>query len=47
MHALPSFTEPSEVVQCLPIKEAVCEKLIFPERMDRNPTDSQENAPVE
>ncbi|KAG3258806.1 TIP41-like protein isoform X3 [Ictidomys tridecemlineatus] len=48
MHVPPSlFTEPNEISQYLPIKEAVCEKLIFPERMDPNPADSQECTPVE
>ncbi|XP_046286153.1 TIP41-like protein isoform X4 [Marmota monax] len=48
MHVPPSlFTEPNEISQYLPIKEAVCEKLVFPERMDPNPADSQECTPVE
>ncbi|VTJ75967.1 Hypothetical predicted protein [Marmota monax] len=48
MHVPPSlFTEPNEISQCLPIKEAVSEKLVFPERMDPNPADSQECTPVE
>ncbi|XP_054567478.1 TIP41-like protein isoform X3 [Eptesicus fuscus] len=48
MHVPPSlFTEPNEMSQYLPIKETVCEKLIFPERIDQNPSDSQANAPVE
>ncbi|CAO2637546.1 TIP41-like protein, partial [Lemmus lemmus] len=47
MHVPPSlFTEPNEISQYLPIKEAVCEKLIFPERIDPNPADSQ-NTPSE
>ena len=47
-HVPPSlFTEPNEVAQYLPFKEAVCEKLVFPERIDQNPTDFQENEPVE
>lgn len=42
MHVPPSlFTEPNEISQYLPIKEAVCEKLVFPERIDPNPVDSQ------
>ncbi|ELW67247.1 T-box transcription factor TBX19 [Tupaia chinensis] len=46
-HVPPSlFTEPNEISQYLPIKEAVCEKLLFPERIDLNPTDLQENAPA-
>ncbi|XP_033283925.1 TIP41-like protein isoform X3 [Orcinus orca] len=48
MHVSPSlFTEPNEISQYLPIKEAVCEKLIFPERIDPNPADSKECTPVE
>uniref|UniRef100_A0A8C9Q4Z3 TIP41-like protein n=1 Tax=Spermophilus dauricus TaxID=99837 RepID=A0A8C9Q4Z3_SPEDA len=48
MHVPPSlFTEPNEISQYLPIKEAVCEQLIFPERMDPNTADSQECTPVE
>nr|KAF6291863.1 TOR signaling pathway regulator [Myotis myotis] len=48
MHVPPSlFTEPNEMSQHLPIKERVCEKLLFPEKIDQNPTDSQANAPVE
>ncbi|XP_048968304.1 TIP41-like protein isoform X1 [Canis lupus baileyi] len=48
MHVSPSlFTEPNEISQYLPIKEAVCEKLLFPERIDPNPADSQESRPVE
>ncbi|XP_006735717.2 TIP41-like protein [Leptonychotes weddellii] len=48
MHVSPSlFTEPNEISQYLPIKEAVCEKLLFPERIDLNPADSQESTPVE
>ncbi|EDM09332.1 TIP41, TOR signalling pathway regulator-like (S. cerevisiae) (predicted), isoform CRA_b [Rattus norvegicus] len=47
MHVPPSlFTEPNEISQYLPIKEAVCEKLVFPERIDPNPVDS-ESAPSE
>ncbi|XP_037023345.1 TIP41-like protein isoform X2 [Artibeus jamaicensis] len=47
-HVPPAFfTEPNEVAQYLPIKEAVSEKLVFPERIDHNPEGSQENAPVE
>ncbi|XP_031243712.1 TIP41-like protein isoform X2 [Mastomys coucha] len=47
MHVPPSlFTEPNEISQYLPIKEAVCEKLEFPERIDPNPVDSQ-NMPSE
>ncbi|XP_008065789.1 TIP41-like protein isoform X1 [Carlito syrichta] len=48
MHVSPSlFTEPNEISQYLPIKEAVCEKLIFPERIDPDPADSQGSTPVE
>ncbi|XP_057583431.1 TIP41-like protein isoform X3 [Hippopotamus amphibius kiboko] len=48
MHVSPSlFTEPNEISQYLPIKEAVCEKLVFPERIDPNPADSKERTPVE
>ncbi|XP_020767303.1 TIP41-like protein isoform X3 [Muntiacus reevesi] len=48
MHVSPSlFTEPNEISQYLPIKEAVCEKLIFPERIDPHPADSKECTPVE
>uniref|UniRef100_A0A8C6WAB3 TIP41-like protein n=1 Tax=Nannospalax galili TaxID=1026970 RepID=A0A8C6WAB3_NANGA len=48
MHVPPSlFTEPNEISQYLPIKEAVCEKLVFPERIDLNPVDSQESIPAE
>ncbi|KAM9691818.1 TIP41-like protein isoform 3-T3 [Dama dama] len=48
MHVSPSlFTEPNEISQYLPIKEAVCEKLIFPERIDPRPADSKECTPVE
>ncbi|XP_009435584.1 TIP41-like protein isoform X2 [Pan paniscus] len=48
MHVPPSlFTEPNEISQYLPIKEAVCEKLIFPERIDPNPADSQKSTQVE
>ena len=48
LHVPPSlFTEPNEVSQYLPIKEAVCEKLIFPERMDANPAGLQGSSPVE
>lgn len=47
-HVSPSlFTEPNEISQYLPIKEAVCEKLLFPERIDLNPADSRESTPVE
>ncbi|XP_036058637.1 TIP41-like protein isoform X2 [Onychomys torridus] len=47
MHVPPSlFTEPNEISQYLPVKEAVCEKLVFPERIDPNPADSQ-NTPSE
>lgn len=46
MHLPPSFMEPSEVAQYLLIKEAVCEKLVFPERTDHTPH-SPKNAPVE
>ena len=41
------FTEPNKVAQYLPIKGAVCEKLIFPERIDQNFTDSKENIPMQ
>uniref|UniRef100_A0A8C6W4X3 TIP41-like protein n=1 Tax=Nannospalax galili TaxID=1026970 RepID=A0A8C6W4X3_NANGA len=41
------FTEPNEIPQYLPIKEAVCKKLVFPERIDPNPADSQESTPAE
>ncbi|XP_036129069.1 TIP41-like protein isoform X1 [Molossus molossus] len=41
------FTEPNEISQHLPIKEAVCEKLLFPERMDQNTANLQADAPVE
>ncbi|KAM7230034.1 hypothetical protein CapIbe_018751 [Capra ibex] len=48
MHVSPSFfREPNEISQYLPIKEAVCEKLIFPERIDPNPAGSKECTPVE
>lgn len=48
MHVSPPlFMDPNEISQYLPIKEAVCEKLIFPDRIDHNSTDSQENTPVE
>ncbi|XP_043732942.1 TIP41-like protein isoform X3 [Cervus elaphus] len=48
MHVSPSlFTEPNEISQYLPIKEAVCEKLMFPERIDPRPADSKECTPVE
>ncbi|XP_043305771.1 TIP41-like protein isoform X3 [Cervus canadensis] len=48
MHVSPSlFTEPNEISQYLPIKEAVCEKLMFPERLDPRPADSKECTPVE
>lgn len=48
IHVSPSFfMESNEISYYLPIKEAVCEKLIFPERIDHNSTDSQENASVE
>ena len=47
-HVLPSFfTEPSKVARNVPTKEAVCEKLLFLGRIRHNPTDSQENTPVE
>uniref|UniRef100_F6YE97 TIP41-like protein n=1 Tax=Equus caballus TaxID=9796 RepID=F6YE97_HORSE len=51
-HVSPSlFTEPNEISQYLPIKEAVCEKLVFPERIperiDSNPADSQDSTPME
>ncbi|KAG8515800.1 TIP41-like protein [Galemys pyrenaicus] len=47
IHVSPSlFTEPNEISQYLPIKEVVCEKLLFPERIDSNPADSQESTPV-
>lgn len=48
MHVSPPlFMEPNEIPRYLPIKEAVCEKLIFPDRIDHNSTDSQENTAVE
>uniref|UniRef100_A0A8C5LD25 TIP41-like protein n=1 Tax=Jaculus jaculus TaxID=51337 RepID=A0A8C5LD25_JACJA len=48
MHVPPSlFTEPNEISQYLPIKEAVYEKLIFPERLDSKPGDSQESKAME
>lgn len=48
MHVPPSFfTEPNEISQYLPIKKAVCEKLVFPEKVDPDPTESQESRPVE
>nr|XP_036874745.1 TIP41-like protein [Manis javanica] len=48
LHVPPSlFTEPNEVSQYLWIKEAVCEKLIFLERMDANPAGLQGSSPVE
>ena len=47
MHVSPSlFREPNEISQYLPIKEAVCETLIFPERI-LNPAGSKECTPVE
>uniref|UniRef100_A0A2K6ESC9 TIP41-like protein n=1 Tax=Propithecus coquereli TaxID=379532 RepID=A0A2K6ESC9_PROCO len=46
-HVPPSlFTEPNEISQYLPIKEAVCEKLIFPEKINPNPENSQESIPA-
>uniref|UniRef100_A0A8C2N329 TIP41-like protein n=1 Tax=Cricetulus griseus TaxID=10029 RepID=A0A8C2N329_CRIGR len=42
MHVPPSlFMKPNEISQYLPIKEAVCEKLVFPERVESSPGDSQ------
>ncbi|XP_044537426.1 TIP41-like protein [Gracilinanus agilis] len=41
------FTEPNEISQYLPVKEAVCEKLEFPERMDLNLAATQENTCTE
>ncbi|XP_069335199.1 TIP41-like protein isoform X3 [Eulemur rufifrons] len=47
MHVPPSlFTEPNEISQYLPIKQAVCEKLIFPEKINPNPEGSQESTPA-
>lgn len=40
------FGKLNEISQYLPIKETVCEKLIFPGRTDHNPADSQENTPL-
>uniref|UniRef100_A0A8C2LKV5 TIP41-like protein n=1 Tax=Cricetulus griseus TaxID=10029 RepID=A0A8C2LKV5_CRIGR len=40
------FMEPNEISQYLSIKEAVCEKLVFPERVDSSPADS-ESTPLE
>lgn len=41
-HVPPSFfTEPNTVSQYLPNKEAVCEKLVFPEGIDLSLVDSQ------
>ncbi|XP_044517999.1 TIP41-like protein [Gracilinanus agilis] len=48
MHVPPAlFTEPNEISQYLPVKEAVCEKLEFPERMDLNLAATQENTCME
>lgn len=41
MHARPALSmEADEIPPYLPIKEAVCEKLISPIRIDPNPTDT-------
>lgn len=42
-HVPPSlFTEPNEISQYLPIKETICEKLEFPEKMEPKPEASLE-----
>lgn len=48
MHVSPSLhKETNEIPWHSLIEEAVYKKLIFPEKIDHNPADSQENAPVE
>ncbi|XP_056673275.1 TIP41-like protein [Monodelphis domestica] len=48
MHVPPAlFTEPNEISHYLSVKEAVCEKLEFPERMDLNLVATQENTCME
>ncbi|KAH1187628.1 hypothetical protein KIL84_020377 [Mauremys mutica] len=47
-HVPPSlFTEPNEIAQYLPVKETVCEKLEFPEKLDPEPTASSESTCME
>uniref|UniRef100_A0A8B9FVR6 TIP41-like protein n=1 Tax=Amazona collaria TaxID=241587 RepID=A0A8B9FVR6_9PSIT len=46
-HVPPSlFTEPNEISQYLPIKETICEKLEFPEKMEPKPEASLETTCV-